>query len=453
MGTGHPHALRLPLLVAACSSVLAYCPLAQASGFQLIEQSVSGMGTAYAGGAAEAEDASTVYFNPAGLTRLKRPQVIAASHIVVPQAEFDDKGSTTLFGASLGAGEGGDAGSIGVIPNLYYSRQLSDNLFFGLGINAPFGLSTKYNKNWVGRYHAVDSEVYTININPSIAFRVNDKVSLGFGVSAQRIKARLTNMIDFGSIGVVMLGAAPAAALGLAPQANDGKITVKGDDWSMGYNIGALFEISDQTRLGVHFRSKIAHNLEGKANFRVPGAAVPLTAGGSFIDTDVKSSTTLPASASVSLFHAINSQWAIMADLTWTEWNRVEELRFDFDSPQADGVTTLKWENTLRYALGLTYAASNRLTYRAGMAFDETPIPNSYYRSPRIPGEDRTWLAFGIGYNYSDQLSFDFGYAHLFMDKVKIRKTAAGENTFRGALRGDYDASVNIISAQLKWAF
>jgi len=445
--TGIP--ARHPLTITGACLLWALGSQAQAAGFQLIEQSVSGMGTAYAGAAALAEDASTVYFNPAGLTRLKAPQAIAALHIVVPQAEFNEKGSTHVlagFGGTLGTDEGGDGGVTGAVPNLFYSRPLSDKLFFGLGINVPFGLSTEYSKDWVGRYHAIKSELHTVNINPAIAFKINDDVSLGFGINAQYIEAELTNAIDFATI------LFPALPL----NTNDGYLKLKGDDWSWGWNIGGLFDLSDQTRVGVHYRSKIAHNVEGDADFDLTTAATAVAAvaaPGLFIDTDVKSSTTLPAMASMSIHHAINPKWAIMADISWTEWSRLKELRFEFDSIQPDGVTTLKWKDSYRYSIGTTYQASDRLIYRAGIALDETPIPNARYRTPRIPGEDRTWLAVGLGYKYSNRLSFDFGYAHLFVKDPKIRKTANGEDALRGGLNGDYDASTDILSAQLKWTF
>ena len=360
---------------------------------------------------------------------------------------------------------GGDtkdkAGVWGGVPNLYYARQLSDTVFLGLGINAPFGLSTEYSKDWVGRYHAVESVLHTVNINPAIAFKINDQLSMGIGVNAQYIYAKITNAIDFGLIGAM------AGVPGLLPTSADGSVKLEGDDWSWGYNLGLLLNATNQTRVGIQYRSKIRHTLEGDADFSVPGTATALTLGADltprtgddiFIDTDVESTIDLPASASLSLHHTINSKWAIMADVSWPDWSQLDELRFEFDSAQHDGVTTLKWEDSYRYSIGTTYKASEHLIYRAGVAFDETPIPNSYYRTPRIPGEDRTWLAIGLGYKYSDRLSFDFGYAHLFVKDPKIDKTPQGIPTDAefaplGYLRGEYDATTDIISAQLKWTF
>jgi long-chain fatty acid transport protein len=405
-----------------------------AAGFQLIEQGVSGLGTAFSGGAAQAEDASTVYFNPAGMTRLEGNQSMAAIHIIVPQAEFDDNGSAGL-GTPLGSDESGDAGLLGVAPNFYITHQVDDKLVVGLGVNAPFGLATSYDDDRIGRYHAIDSEIMTINFNPSIAYKLNDKVSVGAGVNAQYVKAHLTNAID---------------TLLVAGIAGDSELELEGDDWGFGWNLGFLFEPQEGTRIGLHYRSKIKYKVEGEADFSGPITGVP-----GFTDTDVTSNVELPATLSISLYHDITPEWAVMADISRTYWHVLEELRFDFDNALPDGVTTLKWEDSNRYSLGLQHKPSgSRWTYRIGVAYDETPIPNSHYRTPRVPGEDRLWLALGLGYKKSDTLSFDIGYAHLFVDDPRINKSLAdAENLARGNLNGSYDASVDILSAQMNWKF
>lgn len=430
-------------------------PQAQASGFALIEQSVSSMGTAYAGGAAQAEDATTIFFNPAGMTRLTGTLVSAGAQIIIPQAKFKDSGSTfaaALGGAPLGGGNGGDAGEAAAVPHAYLSHQLNEKTWFGFAINAPFGLATKYDDGWVGRYHALKSEVKTINLNPSLAYKVNDKVSLGVGLSAQYMEAELSNAIDFGSI-----DAATPLGLGLGgPGASDGKVVLEGDSWGWGFNLGTLIDLSEQTRLGLHYRSEIKQTLKGSADFS--GAAQAAVAGvtGIFTDTAVKSSIKLPATASISLFHEINPEWSVMADYTWTNWSKVPELRFDFSNAQPDGVTTLNWKNSSRYSIGASYSpASSPWVFRGGLAFDETPIPDSSVRTPRVPGEDRTWVTIGAGYRSSDTLTFDFGYAHIFVDDAVISKAAAAgtEDFIRGALNGSYDSSVDIFSAQLEYRF
>jgi long-chain fatty acid transport protein len=460
----HP---QLPLrLAAACAAAFGITLPVQshAAAFALIEQGVVPMGSAYAGGAAQAEDPSTVYFNPAGMTRLKGTQVAGAVHVVMPEADFDNDGSLRLYppyaraSIPMTGGNGGDGGETGYVPNLYVTHRLSEQWAIGLGINAPFGLATKYDDGWVGRYHAIESELRTVNINPSIAFKVNDMLSLGLGISAQYIEAvKLSNAIDFGSIGA--LNRVP----GFGPTLNDGDVNLEGDDWSWGYNIGALLNLSPQTRLGVHYRSKIEHDLEGTADFSVPDQRLTYLRNGGriFVDTGVRSSVELPATLSMSLAHQVTTEWTILGDITWTDWSSMQELRFEFSNPnQPDGITTLKWDDTYRFALGAVFQPQgNPWTYRAGIAYDQTPVPSAEYRTPRIPDEDRVWLAVGLSYKATDAVTLDFGYAHLFVDDPKLDKTlestcpAVGENCLRGALKGTYDAAVDLVSLQVRVAF
>lgn len=434
-----------------------------AAGFALIEQNVSGLGNAYAGAAASAEDASTIFYNPAGLMYLSGTQLVLAGHAIRPSTEFSGN-ATGPLGNPISGGNGGDAGGTAFVPNFYYSRELPNNFRFGLGINAPFGLKTEYDADWVGRYQAIESEVKTVNVNPAIAYKAGPKLSVGVGVNIQYIEATLTQAVDQGSacFGRVIQaslagGASQAAALaaaqatcvplGLTPEAADADAKVEGDDWSVGFNIGLMYDIAPGTRMGFAYRSKVRQELEGDASF--DGAHPLFTGLGVFVPTGVTADVTLPESASLSLYHELNSQWALLADATWTRWSRFDELRVEYDSNQPDTVTTEDWTNSMRYALGVNYRHNSTWLLRAGVAYDEEPIRNAQLRTPRIPGNDRTWLAFGANYRHSPNLSFDVGYAHLFVDDTPIDHTDSnGYN-----LVGEYENSVDILSAQMNWTF
>ncbi len=428
--------------------------LASASGFALIEQSVSGLGNAYAGGAAIAEDASTVFFNPAGMTRLPGTQCIAGANLIAPSARFRNEGSTHVLqqvtGAPLAGNNGGDGGETAVTPNLYLTRRINDRLTLGLGISAPFGLATDYNDTWVGRYYALRSELKTVNLNPSIAYRLNEHLSIGAGLSAEYIKAKLSNAIDFGTLDAVGFFAPLGLTRGqlrLVPQMADGFASMEGDDWSAGFNLGLLYEKDKDTRVGVSYRSRIKHTLTGTVDFsNVPAglAATPLFKNGG-ISADI----TLPDVLSVSMAHRITPAWTVMGDVTWTHWSLFNELRVRFDNPyQPDSVTTTDWRDSFRYSAGVAYAPGNNWTWRLGIAYDQTPVRNAQTRTPRIPDGDRIWTALGLGYKASDRVSFDAGYAHLFVNDPAIAKTPTGEDASRGGLTGSYSAHVNIVSAQ-----
>lgn len=444
--------------------VVAITNTSYAAGFALIEQSSKLQGYAYAGAAAVADDASTVFFNPAGMSKIDGKLLTASLQVVAPQAEFKNQGSThALQGLTtlpLSGGDGGDGGETSMVPALFYVESFANGWSYGLGLNAPFGLATEYGEGWVGRYHAIKSEVKTLNINPSVSYRLNNHVSLGGGIDLQYIDAEISNAIDFGTLdaaGAFAAAGLPAGALGLTPQQSDGKVTLKGDDWSFGFNLGFLLEFnSGNNRLGLAYRSRIKHNLEGDANFDVPAPIAILQAAGQFSDSSVTSKVEMPASASLSLYHRFNPRIAVMADVTWTDWSSLPELRFDFGNNMADGVTTLNWEDSYRYSLGAMFNPNERLTLRCGVALDKTPIPNAYSRTPRIPGEDRTWLSAGAGYRISDHFSLDGAYSHLFIDNPEINKqlgSPTSENFFRGGLKGEYEASVDIASIQASYKF
>lgn len=443
--------MRLRFGLCAAAAVLGMAASAHSAGFALIEQSASGMGNAFAGAAAVAEDASTVYFNPAGMVFLKGQQVVAAGHVIAPQAEFSNQGSThataPATAGSLTGGNGPDGGELGLVPNFYYTAKLGDRLALGFGMNAPFGMATEYDSTWVGRYHAIRSELQTVNMNPSVAVRLNDHVSLGAGLNVQYLKAELSNAIDFGT--ALFLRGAPGAL----PQRNDGSVVLEGDSWDYGYNLGAMLELDKDTRFGLTYRSKMEHDVEGTADFTLPTAYAGALGALGYSDTSVTATAALPETVSGSFYHRFDPKLAVLADATWTRWSRFQELRFKFASGIADGVTTENWKDSWRYSAGAIYNANEKLTVRAGVAYDNTPIPSEEFRTPRIPDEDRFWMALGFGYKFSDRLGMDFGYAHLFVKDPVINKSPSGEDASRGGLKGTYEASVDIASVQLVYNF
>ena len=287
---------------------------AHAAGFALIEQNASGLGNAYAGQAASAQDASTIFFNPAGMSYLPDRQVVLAGHLIKPQAEFS--GSSTI-----GGGEGGDAGDLAFVPNAYFAARLTPDVVLGVGLNAPFGLKTEYDSTWAGRTQAIKSELKTINLNPSIAWKASESLSLGAGVSIQYAEATLTN-------------ASPA-----------GLVTVDGDDYGWGFNLGAIWQVGQATRIGLAYRSEVDYTLEGTVTFSgVPALNGPVTAD-----------TTLPDSASLSLFHKVDERWDVLVDVTWTGWSDFDELRILRTSGALVGVTPDNWDDSaFEYALRLS---------------------------------------------------------------------------------------------------
>lgn len=449
------------LSFAVASALAGLAGGAQASGFALIEQNASGIGNAYAGQAASAQDASTIFFNPAGMTRLPGRQVVFAGHAIKPAAEFQNTASTLAPANAVLGDNGGDAGDWALVPNAYLSWQLTPQWYVGIGMNAPFGLKTEYNPTWVGRFHAVESDLKTINLNPSIAFKVNDRVSLGAGISYQRAEATLSNATNYAAGAAARCVPQPAcqgptvAALTALGQ-NEGLATVEGDDDAFGYNLGALFNVNPATRLGVAYRSSIAYHIEGTARFANRPAALAAALPDGPVYADIK----MPASASFSLFHTVNPKWDLLADVSWTGWSSVKTLnivRVGGTTPLT--TTPLNWSDTWRFSAGANYHMNGNWTLRFGLAFDESPVPDAD-RTPRIPDQDRTWFSFGGQYRMSKQSAIDFGYAYLYVKDPSVNlcsPTAAAANPAACAgknnLVGTYDNSVNILSVQFRHTF
>lgn len=431
-----------------------------AAGFAIAENSASGMGSAFAGAAAIAEDASTTYFNPAGLSKLEGSQMIVAGHYVAPASSFTNNGSSLnpLVGGLPISGSGEDGGSGAFIPNFYYATKLNDQWAFGLGITAPFGQATEYSDSWVGRYHATKSEIVSLNINPSASFKVNDKFSLGFGVDVQYFEATLANQLDSRAI---CLGSGAASGTcdffsldTLGDVATDSSQSLSGDDWSVGWNFGLLYDISEDSRLGFAYRSAISHGIKGSVDFtRSAQLDAFLSAGGSNAITDTGASVgvDVPETMSLSLYHGFNPKWSLLADVTWTKWSSFDQLVIEFDNvEQPTSVIPENWEDSLRYSVGVNYKADSKWIYRAGLALDETPIATAEDRTARLADNDRLWLSFGFGYKMSDSSSIDVGYTHIFFDDTPINNTDA---SFEHTLTGTYDISVDIFSAQYNWKF
>ncbi|MDT3705878.1 MAG: outer membrane protein transport protein [Thiobacillus sp.] len=401
----------------AAGLALAGCThLAHAAGFSLIEQNASGLGNAYAGAAAVAEDASTIYFNPAGMTLLPDRQLVVVGHLIKPKMEFS--GTVT---PAVGGGQGGDAGDLTFVPNAYFAYRLTPDVHLGLGLNSPFGLKTEYDTGWVGRFQALKSEVKTININPSIAWKVNDQLSLGGGLNVQRVEATLTNNIS--------------------PAAPGSLMTVDGDDYGWGWNLGVLWQPATGTRIGLSYRSEVDYTLEGTLASNV---SLPLPPSG-----EVTANLTLPASASLSVFHKLSPNVDVLADVTWTGWSSFDRLAVVYTSIAYPlPPTPENWDDNWRYSLGATWHMSDAWSLRGGVAYDETPVPD-FYRTPRIPDGSRTWLSVGGQYRFSERSRIDFGYAHLFVEEVGLKSPPSGPII----LTGEYDNAVDILSAQYTHSF
>ncbi|PAU57456.1 OmpP1/FadL family transporter [Pseudomonas indica] len=500
-----------PCLLAFVAGSLLALPASQslASGYHFGSQSVSAQGTAHANGA-EAADPSTIFYNPAGLARLPGTQVTGGMSILLPRGDYEDGGSTDVFGNPVE----GDAGSYlpdaAAAPNFYFSRQLNDNVTVGLGIFVPFGAKLDYKEDWSGRYGIQSASLETVNFNPSIAYRFNEHHSIGFGVSAQYIRSIQRGAADVKGASRQLAGqfvdenydqtrlAATVPGLveliygvpvpeqitdcqGVADRdgfvdcvasnfadnvEGDGYFRAKGDDWGFGWNIGYLWEPTENTRFGISYRSNIRHTLEGKTKWsfadvggRVPSPDVDLGDGllpdrdaihqifdpdnwinpGDFAaarlhpNSNGKTAIDTPEMLSISAFHQLNRKVALMADVTWTRHSRLDEVRIGIDQvdgyPYFNGVTEgdlavqQDWKDTYKISLGMNYQYSDDLLLRTGVAYDKSPVSSTQLRHPAFPDADRYWLSFGANYKLTPDTSVDLAYSFVQFDSGKMEYT------------------------------
>lgn len=402
-----------------------FAPGALAGGFGIGTQSGSGTGNAFAGGAAVTEDASVVWSNPAGMTHLAPGRHVAgALHFIKPSFEFRNEGSTGVF-AAPGTGEGGDGGDWAIVPNGFFAMDVTPRLRFGVALNVPFGLKTEYDFGWRGQLLALKSEVKTVNINPSLAWRLSDAVSIGAGVSVQRLEASLTSN---------------AAVFGL------GIVNLEADDVAYGYNIGVMAQVTPSTRIGAAYRSSIEFGLEGSVTL----SALPAGNGG------VRGDLEVPDLLSFSVFHVLNPRWELMADVTRTGWGSVQNLIVTRTTGPAAGAvfTTLPflWDDTWRYSIGANYRLSDRVKLRFGIALDDSPTSDAT-RTPRLPDEDRRWIAAGAQYRVSKAGVLEVAYAHEFIDDARIRASAPPLACPANCLSGRFESKADILSVQYSHAF
>jgi len=432
------------IALAVASTLGGASTLASAAGFALIEQSASGMGNAFAGAAATAEDASTIYYNPAGMSELRKMQFTVGGHLIDLSAKFSNSGSSIPAGATLigsqPGGNGGDAGGAAVVPNFYFVMPIGDRFNFGVGVNAPFGLKTEYDDNWIGRFQGIKSELTTYNINPSFSFKVNDAFSVGAGLNYQHLDVNLTNAV-------------------VLPVPVEGRADLDANDDAWGWNVGVLFKPTPSTKIGASYRSKIDYTLEGTTTVSTVTGSTLAPAGG-----PTTADVTLPDSFSLSLAQMLGDKWEFLADATFTKWSTINQVNIvNSSNGTLRDILVLDFDNTWRYSIGANYKLNDGWTLKGGLAYDQSPVKGATSRSVRLPDNDRTWVSLGASMKIMESGKLDFGYSHLFIKDADINFTKSQQtpgfttpNPAAGTssnVVGSYTGSVDIFSVQYSISF
>lgn len=472
----HPPPRGRAAIVAAISFATLLPAPSHAAGLQVSEQNVSGLGSAYAGQAALADDASTIFFNPAGMTRLQgRGQAVVGVSIIKPSSAFTDNGSCTPY---LGAGAGttacpfGADGNLGhrsigagaattraeTVPFAYLAWRVSPPLWLGLGFSGPFGLSSNRDPDWVGRFHAIESHSQAVNVNPSVAWQpAGSPVSVGAGVDAQRLSAILSNAVSYRSLALSTQSPALIAAV---PAGSEGVATIKADDWGYGWNAGVAIAVSESLHLGLSYRSPVRFALRGTVRFDgrpAAFAAVPaLTAA--LADGDVHSDIKLPDILSAALAWEARPGLTVMADWTRTGWHSIHDLVIVRGDGSTLSSTPFRFRSTSRAGIGVAWRASEAWTLRAGVARDEGAVEDAF-RTPRLPDANRSFYAVGGRWEaraaLASGVSVDLGIAWSRFETAPIAQPNQETATSgpRGSLVGSMATRAVIGGVQLNWSF
>lgn len=471
---------------------------ALASGYKINEQSASGVGNAYAGRAAVVEDASVVFYNPAGMAFMERPEMATGlSHIVV-DARMEEGRSVTKYGHVAteddpAFNDGGDFVPDPTIPFFYATAPVNERLAVGLGVYVPFGASSDYETGFIGSQFADKTKVQGIEIQPTIAYKLTDSLSFGFGVDILHMVGELSRAVDTRAYRRDHLYAG-AWHEPTGFQGYESHSKVKGEDWGYGFNLSMFWRITENTNMGLVYRSAIDLELKGKAEMHVQNGIVdpnvssyrligPKALGAEYLEENAKVDITTPQNITLSLAHKID-QWTLQTGVTWTEWSKFQA--FDVTTDQDGGVLSAMarqsmgtdpgyiihipehWEDVFAFAAGASYQLSDRWLLRSGYAYDQSPIKKEHVTA-RIPSTDRQWVTAGFNYRINDRASIDFGAAYLFMDDVELDEyhyrnngdkvttnlkvdNASGDMAAEN-FKATYSTDAYGLSAQLNWAF
>ena len=417
------------------ASIAAASSQAMANGLSLNEQSASSAGSAYAGRASTANDASILFGNPAGMSRLKRAEV--SGGLAVIDASTDISNASGPF---PGTNEG-DMVPFSAVPFGYYVTPINDKLHAGIGLYAPFGVESDYEDTFQGRYHALNSVVKVVTIQPTISYAFNDKVSIGFGPTINHIEGKLTSALPN-----VLYGGS-----------GDAGVDIEGDDIGYGYNLGVLVAVSDRLDWGLTYHSKVDYTLEGDTTVSggngmlgpiPPNPMIPTGLPGLNGKYDAKLDITMPESVDTSFSYQATEALTLFAGATWTRWSHLEGIDVENSgvNPAYAGdfgtvSEELNWEDTWAVAVGGAYQLNPSWVLRAGYAKDRTPT-SDMDRTARIPVSDRDIVTLGAGWMLSDDLTLDAAYAYIDEKKGRVAQSSYSadfENSAHGvALQATY---------------
>ena len=433
-----------PLLVALCTAgITALSVQALASGFQVWEQDGASIGNYHAGYAAEAADASTAFYNPAGITRFKNQQIVFAGVGVAANIKYQGTLAINTVNGGLPMQDTSQGGTFGFIPALHYVAPLTDNTGFGFSVDVPFAAKVYYGRATTMRYVSTLTSLTVIDVSPTYAFKVTDKASFGLGPDFQPMKGQFNSMGTVGGTGEL-----------------DSDGINSADDTAYGYHLGGLYEFSPDKRVGISFHSQVAHHLTGTTTFTGPLATDDGLEGPMNPSGRAKLNITLPSYTAFSFYNRLNPQFAIMTSVIYTKWNVIKYLilqniaSVSSDLERTNDIAVVLpqyFRNTWNFSVGGNYYATDKLMLRSGVGYDQTPVRNAY-RTASLPDNDRYIIAFGGHYQTSEAVGFDLGWMHAFMMKAHVNPPPQTTGIETATTDGTVKAGADVFSAQVTWS-
>ena len=486
-----------PLVLAALGVAIAATlvpSIANASAFQLKENSAKAMGRAYAGSATAGNDVSVVANNPAAMSDLDGTYIQTDITAINFSAKFSGT-SHDVLGRPISGGNGGDAGTTLPVPALAFATKINDRVNVGVAFDVPFGFQTEYDKNWMGRYDAVNTKLQSLATTLSASYKINDQFSVGASAIAERTNVNLTNAINFNAVGLKIqqgIGAQTAAGVAqiqaaaqagqitpaqaaamiqgaiaqgqaaaggvaaVTPPGSDGYAQVKGTNWAWGWQVGTYWKPTTKDRVALDYRSRISHNFDGTANFTTTAGydlllANPALAGSipPFQHTTGTARLTNPATAALSYWHQ-EDKFGLGMDVAWTQWSVMRQLSVNYANPlQPTTTLPFNWRDTYYVSVGGDYYLTDKLTLRAGVSIDQAPM-SARNRDPRVPDAARRMVTFGVGYKASEHFELNAGYGHIFVSHSGVNGATSATGD---VLAGNFDAYGNLLSMSAQYKF
>ncbi|MFB1094109.1 outer membrane protein transport protein [Vibrio diabolicus] len=434
------------LSTAVALSLLGTTGMANAAGFQLAEYSATGLGRAYAGEAAMADNASAQWRNPAMLTYLEGTQVSVGAIYVNPN--IDIEGDVNFHGSTSSASSD-DFAHDAIIPNFYLSHQYNESFAIGLAFGTNYGMETDLGKGFGASHFGNEASVTTMEANLNAAYKVNESISVGGGIRY---------IIGEGSFGAAapknnVVGQHPVTGDPISVPQGTALKYMEGDDTAWGWQVGTTWQINENNRIGFAYKSEVELKLEGHAEGLGFGFGTKL----SQLRDNGYMYLNLPATAELASFHQVTDQLALHASFNWTDWSSFEKLEARLDTAGTHMVKVENWEDNYRFAVGATYQLDPKLALRTGIAYDTSAVSDKN-RTITIPETDRTWLSIGATYDWTKDFSLDAGFTYIFAKDAPIvesrgYKSDDAAEQVGGQFVGETTGNVWLIGVQANYRF